>query len=166
MKSVLIPVDGSEKGLEAVRAVLADRGGSVGRIDLINVQPRFPRRLARFLPKGDRDGWREDNARRALEPARRLVASTGIACRTHVGIGPTATVIADAARQLGVSEIVVAATRWGPLGRILRNSTSTRLLESASAPVRVIPASGKPALGRLAVPVGVGMAILAFAAQD
>ncbi|HEX4943332.1 MAG TPA: universal stress protein [Usitatibacteraceae bacterium] len=166
MKRILIPVDGSATGLLAVKAVLADRSGNVERIELLNVQPRLSRHASRYIPRRSRDGWREERAHKALEPARRLVESAGIACRTHTGIGVTAQVVADTARLLGVNEIVLGATQRGPVGRLLANSLSSRLLAAASVPVRVIAAAPAPAFERYAAPVGIGIALLAFAAQD
>lgn len=166
MKRILIPVDGSPKGLEAVRAAVAEGRAGVHRIDLVNVQPRLPRQISRFVSRRDRDSWREDNARRALEPARRLVEASGIACRTHAVVGPIAQGVVETARLVGANEIVLGATRRGLLGRLLWNSVSTRLLETASVPVRVIPAAPTPAFERLAIPLGIGVALLVFAADD
>jgi hypothetical protein len=49
---------------------------------------------------------------------------------------------------------------------LLANSPSTRLLELASVPVRVIPAAMPPGYERFAVPAGLGVALLVLAAQD
>jgi nucleotide-binding universal stress UspA family protein len=166
MKRILIPVDGSAKSIEAVKAAVAGGRGSVDRIDLLHVQPRLPRDISRFVSRRDRENWRADNARRALEPARQLVESSGIACRTHARLGAIAMVVEDTARRLCTTEIVLGATKRGLLGRLLRNSVSTRLLEKASVPVRVIPAAPTPYLERLALPLGAGMALLALAAED
>ena len=166
MNRILVPVDGSAKSLAAVREAVSRRRGTVDLIDLLNVQPRLHRHISQFVARSDRDSWRRENAERALEPARRLVESAGIDCLTHVGVGPIARVIADTARDLGASEIVLGATRRGLLGRFLANSASTRLLSLATVPVRVIPAAPAPAYERLAVPIGIGLALLVFAAED
>lgn len=166
MKTVLIPVDGSPTGLQVVKNVLAGAHGGIDRIHLLNVQPRFTRHASRYLPRRTRDGWREERARAALEPARKLVAAAGVACITHAGVGRTEQVVADTARLLGVSEIVLGTKRRNPLGRLLANSLSSRLLEKASVPVRVIPVAPAPAFERFAAPVGIGLALLAVATTD
>jgi nucleotide-binding universal stress UspA family protein len=166
MKRILIPVDGTAKSLAAVRAAVSSEKGGVDVIDLLNVQPRLHRHISQFVSREDRDAWRRDNAERALEPARQIVEKAGIACRTHVGVGPIARVVADTARLLGASEIVIGATRRGLLGRLLANSPSTRLLQLISVPVRVIPAAMPPGYERFAVPAGLGVALLVLAAQD
>ncbi len=166
MKRILVPVDGSEKGLQAVRAAIAESRPAVDRIELVHVQPGLPRHAARFAPRRSRDEWRRERAARALAPARRLVEGAGIDCGTHAFVGPTVRVIDECARRLRASEIVLGATRRGPFASFLHNSVSARLLESASVPVRVVPAARAPAFERVAIPLGIGMALLVLAAED
>lgn len=139
----------------------------MSRIDLVHVAPTLNRHASRFVPKAERDGWREERARAALDPARRLVESAGIACNTHVTRGPLVTALADTARLLGVQEIVLTATRRGR-SRNSANSLSTRLIERTSVPVRVVSTSAASPFERMAVPTGVaaGFALLAFAIED
>ncbi len=166
MRKILVPVDGSAKSLAAVRAAVAEGREHIDRIDLVNVQPPFNRHISRFVPWRDRQGWREERAEQAFEPARRLVETSGIACRTHAVVGPLAPSIAEEARRLGTHEIVLGVTQRGALGRLVRNSVSARLLEMSQIPVRVIPAGPASPLERIAVPVGIGMALIALAADD
>jgi nucleotide-binding universal stress UspA family protein len=168
MKRILVPVDGSAQGIAAVKAAVAEGRGTVERIDLVHVSPSLTRHVARFVPKAERTGWREERARAALDPARRLVESAGIACRTHVTRGPVANALADTARLLGVNEIVLAATNRSPLAQFLANPLSTRLIESTSVPVRIVPVATPSPFERFAVPTGVaaGFALLAFAIED
>ena len=51
MKRVLIPVDGSAKSLEAVRAVTREGPQTIARVDLVNVQPLFNRHVGRWLAR-------------------------------------------------------------------------------------------------------------------
>jgi len=61
---------------------------------------------------------------------------------------------------------VIGSRRQGPLARMLFASLSARLLEHSSVPVRVVPAPDTAELGRLALPVGLGLAALAMLAAD
>lgn len=162
MKRILVPVDGSAKGLAAVRAATAGPTAHISGIDLVNVQPRLNRHVSQFIARGVRDRWREERARAALDPARRIVEAAGIRCTTHMATGPAERAIADLARIIRADEIVVGAARRGLLGRFLANSMSTRLLAAARVPVRVIPAAPAPALERLAVPAGMGLGVALF----
>ena len=165
MKTVLVPVSGSPKDVATVRAALAG-SNNIDRIELVNVQPLFPRHVARFLSAEDRQQWREERAARVLEPARRLVETAGVACRTHMSVGRVEKAIAERASEVHAKEIIVGAARRGLLGRLFSYSLSTRLLESSSVPVRVIPLDKPSALERIGVPVGLGLALALFAIED
>jgi nucleotide-binding universal stress UspA family protein len=162
MKRILIPVDGSSKSLEAVRAVVREGPGAIAQIDLVNVQPLFNRHVSRWVARSQRDGWRLERSERALARARTIVAMSGIACKTHAQAGPVAEVVAATAQRLRSHEIVVGAARRGLCGRFLANSLSTRLLEASAVPVRVIPAAPAPLIEALALPAGLGLVALLF----
>lgn len=167
MKRILIPVDGSPQSLEAVRATLRDDRGAIERIDLLNVQPLFSQHIAQFVPRTQREAWRAERALLALEPARRLVDGAGVACGVHAMAGAVAPTIVQASRRLGAEEIVIGSRRRGLFGRLITNSVSTRLLEMAGVPVRVILTAKVPFYERLAVPAGLGLGMaLYFIAEE
>lgn len=168
MKRILVPVDGTDRSLAAVRAAVAEGRGRIDRIDLVHVAPALTRHAARFVSRRERERWRDEQASAAFGPARRLVEASGIACRTHVVRGRLARAVAEAARHLGTHEIVVAATRRGPFAQFLANTLGTRLLDEASVPVRLVPAASASPFERFAVPtgVGVGFALLVLAIED
>ena len=105
MKRILIPVDGSPESLEAVRAAASYGPAAISRIELLNVQPLLHRHISQWVAKRDRDAWRAQRAEEALAPARRIVEEAGIACRTHVRMGPFGQVVRETAQALGVREI-------------------------------------------------------------
>jgi nucleotide-binding universal stress UspA family protein len=166
MKKILIPIDGSRQSLEAVRAAVREGPGAIERIDLVNVQPRLNRHIARWIPRSERASWRALRAENALREATKLMQSSPIPYRTHMAVGPVAASIDDAARVLHCDEIVVGASRRGPLGRWLANSVSTHIMAMSSIPVRVVPSAPAPYLERLAVPAGLGIAALLFMAAE
>jgi nucleotide-binding universal stress UspA family protein len=165
MKRVLIPVDGSAKSIEAVRAAVREGPGIVARVDLVNVQPLFNRHIGRWVAREQRESWRAERSGRALARAKTIVAMSGIECRTHAASGPVVPVVAGLARHLRSHEIVVGASRRGLLGRLLANSVSTQLLEVSPVPVRVIPAAPRPLVEALALPAGLGLIALLILAD-
>ena len=147
MKRILIPVDGSAKSLEAVSACVREGPAAIARIDLLNVQPLLNSHIARWLTRAQRDSWRAQRSQLALARAKGKVEMAGIPCHTHSATGPIAGVIAATAQRLRCHEIVIGASRRGPLARFLANSISTQLLEASCLAVRVIPAED-PVRGR------------------
>lgn len=166
MKRVLIPVDGSAKSLEAVRATVREGVHAISSVELVNVQPLLNRHIGRWLTRAQRDGWRSERSQRALSRAKAIVEMSGIPCHTHSVAGPVAPRVAAAATHLRCHEIVVAAARRGLLGRLLANSVSTQLLEASSVPVRVIPAAPAPLVEALALPAGLGLVALLLLVAD
>ena len=165
MKRVLIPVDGSAKSLEAVRAVTREGPGAIASVDLVNVQPLFNRHIGRWVARAQREAWRAQRSERALARAKGIVAMSGIECRTHAAAGSVVPIVAGMARHLRAHEIVVGASRRGLLGRFLANSVSTQLLEVSPIPVRVVPAAPAPLVEALAVPAGLGLIALLILAD-
>jgi nucleotide-binding universal stress UspA family protein len=166
MKKVLIPIDGSQQSLEAVRAAIKEGPGAIERVDLVNVQPRLNRHIARWIPKSERDSWRAQRAEQALREASRLMEASPIPFRAHMAVGEVDASIHDIARTLRADEIVIGAQRRGPLGRWLANSVSTHLMQLATIPVRVVPSAPAPYLERIALPAGLGIAALLFMAAE
>jgi nucleotide-binding universal stress UspA family protein len=160
MRKVLIPVDGSAKSLAAVRDVALAGAREIDRVHLLHVQARLPRHVARWIPRAQREAWRLQRADEALARARGELERRGIPIDVHVALGPVSTAVCAAARRLGVHEIVLGATRRGPVAAWLANSTSARLIEASPVPVRVIPAAAASWLDRLALPAGLGVAAL------
>lgn len=163
MKSILVPVDGSPRDARAVSAALRD--GPATRIELLNVQPLLHRHVADRLPRSAIAAWRAERSAEVLERARRQVHAAGAQCTTHTAAGPVTLSIVEYALRLAVDEIVLCATRRGPIGRLLANSVSVRLLEASPIPVRVVPAEARPMLDRLAVPAGLGLVALVLLAE-
>lgn len=166
MKKVLIPIDATPQSLDALRTAVREGPGAIESIELLNVQPLFHRHVARWLSRDARDGWRAERAAAALQPAQRIVESSGIPWRSHTAAGPVVESIAHAARELRCDEIVVGATRRGALGRLLANSTTASLLEASTVPVRIVPGPHAPRIERVAVPAGLGLIALLFLADQ
>jgi nucleotide-binding universal stress UspA family protein len=111
MKHVLVAIDGSAASVAALREVLRRGPREVAHIDLVNVQPRLPRSIARWIPRSQRDGWRAERGAAALAEARRVVAASGIPWRDHVAVGEMPATLHAAARQWRCDEIV-RQPRW------------------------------------------------------
>ena len=163
---VLIPVDGGAHGLAAVRRVARDDRDTLLRVELLHVAPLFNRRVSRWTTLDQRDSWRAERSAGALEPAQRILREAGIAHDTHAEAGPVAETIARAAKRLRVDEIVIGSRRQSPWARMLGASLSSRLLQHSGVPVRVVPSRDTAELGRLVLPVGLGLAALAMLAAD
>jgi Ca2+-transporting ATPase len=168
MKRVLIPVDGSDNALAAIRQVIKDFvNDSAMEIHLLNVQSPFSRDIAHFISRRTRADYHQEQADRALQPATAMLDRFGIPYATHAATGGRAQAIADAARRLHCDLIVMGTARKNTLTRLVENSVSSRVLELTSVPVEVIAGEAMSKWERYGIPAAIATALaLAFAVQE
>jgi len=132
MLNVLVPIDGSENGLNALRhAVEEYRRDHELKLHLLHVQPRLSRHISRFVSRHDRAAW---HAERAEE-------------------------ICNAAQRLQCHHIVMGTARKNSLTRMLEDSVTNAVLENATVPVEVVVGREVSKLERWGVPTGVGIGL-------
>ena len=168
MLKVLVPVDGSVNALGAIRHAITEyQRHHELEIHLLNVQPRLTRHIARFISRGNRDGWHRDRAQSALAGARALLTQAGVPHQTHWVLGERVTEICRAAERLGVHHIVMGTARKRSLTRMLEASVSHRVLEATPVPVEIISGNAVSKWERWGIPAGVlGVGGLLLLAMD
>ena len=166
MLKILVPVDGSANALRAIRHVIAEyRRHPELELHLLNVQPRVSRHAARFVSRGDREGWLADRADAAMSAAVALLTDAGVPHRTHRATGARAEQICHAALRLEVDRIVMGTARKNSITRMLEDSVTHRVLETTPVPVEVVAGDAVSKWERWGLPAGVlglgGLLILA-----
>src|SRR4051812_38521238 len=88
MKKILLPIDASSSSLKAVRhAVNRFLNNEELELHLLHVREPFSRHIARFVRGSDRTAYHREQAEKALEPARKLLAQFNIPHCSHVELG-------------------------------------------------------------------------------
>lgn len=138
---ILLPVDGSEGALEAVRHALrlVGKGLAAGFV-LANVQE--PASLYEVVVAHDADviaRISETAAENALAPAEALLRTAGVPFESEIAHGDPATRLIDLLERLGCDLVIVGARgvesfEGGALG-----SVASALLSNAGVPVTVVP---------------------------
>ena len=137
---LLVPVDGSDYALQAVRLVMnrfLDRKGV--ELHLVHVRTPFKQYVARFTRRRDRDAWHRLEAERETSRARALLEAHGIPYVAHVELGEKADMINRVARRVRADRIIMGTARKDSLTRLIEDSVTHRVLETAEIPVEVIP---------------------------
>lgn len=163
MAKILIPINGSENALRAVRHVVnqsLSRGGVEAH--LLHVRAPFTRHIARFTSKKSRDAHHREAAEQAMAKARELLRRHGVPHAVHMDVGERAQSIHRAAQRLRVDKIIVGTARKSSLTRLIEDSVTSRLIEIAHVPVEVIPGGKISKLEKYGVPAGVGTALAAL----
>jgi nucleotide-binding universal stress UspA family protein len=142
MKKLLVPIDGSECSLRAVRHLI-DKGSGAAlpgtvEIHLVNVQPGLPGDITRFVSKQQIADYHHDESAKELAEASRLLDAAGVRYQAHAEVGPLAETIVKLAERLGCDEIVMGARGRTALAEFLLGSTVTRVVHLARVPVLLV----------------------------
>lgn len=140
MKTVLVPIDGSASAARALAFAVAELRQVPGaRIHLLNVQAPmvqpWPGKLV--TPDMINDELRREGAQ-VLAPALATVAEAGIACTTHVRIGPAAEEIADAVSEQGCDVVVMGTRGLGSVAGFVLGSVAARVVHLVALPVTLV----------------------------
>jgi len=138
MFNILVPVDGSENALLAVRHTLglaALRGDT--QVHLLNVQPRMNRHAGRFLSRRSlADAHRETGCRR-LGEAEGLLRAAGVNYRSTVMAGEPSSAAAQYAADNGINQIVVGTGDKRGVSRLVLGSVASDVAGRAHCSVLV-----------------------------
>ena len=156
MLKVLVPIDGSENSLRALRHAIAEyQRHHELELHLLNVQPQFSRHVARFVNRNDRDRWHAERASAALAPARHQLELAGVPHHLHWSIGERAAQICGTATCLGVHHIVMGTARRNSITRMLENSVTDQVLQATPVPVEVVAGDAVSKWESWGLPAGV-----------
>jgi len=125
MLKALVPVDGSNNSLCAVRHVIKlvqDREPL--EIHLLNVQPPFRGDVTSFVAKEDVQGYHIDEGHKCLKRACEILDEAGVHYTTHIYIGHAAQVIAEVAKDLGCDKVIMGTHGYGTVKQLLMGSIS------------------------------------------
>jgi nucleotide-binding universal stress UspA family protein len=137
---ILVPVDGSQAALRAVKHAAAIAAHGKGEVHLLNVQPILPMygMVRAYMRLPQYKAARAALARQALAGAEKLLAREKIRRRDHVMYGEPGETIADAARTLKCRMIVMGTRGQGAVGNLLLGSVATKVIHLAKVPVTLV----------------------------
>jgi YjbE family integral membrane protein len=160
---VLIPIDGSENSLRAVRHVV-NRVLANARLEvhLLHVCTPFSRHVAQFVNRKNRDSYHRDMADRALSGARDLLNKHSVPHAVHIEFGDKAGIIDRVAQRLHIDQIVMGTARKNSLTRLIEDSVTNRVLEIARVPVEVIAGPSVSRLEKYGLPATLGIVLAAI----
>ena len=138
---ILVPIDGSQNALRALRHVLDNRAwySEPLEVHLLNVQlPVASGGVKMFISQDQLNEFYEEQGQAALKPARDLVQAAELACHVRIGVGDTAAMIAGYARDEGCAFIVMGTRGLGAIANMLLGSVATKVIHLAEVPVLLI----------------------------
>ena len=138
MLRVLIPIDGSENSLRAVRFVIrkAPLYKEPLEIHLLNVQHPFPGTIRGVHEQAER--YHHDEGTKALADARKALDAAGLKYVYHISVGEAAEVIAHFVKDKNIEQVVMGTRGAGSVANMLLGSVVTKVLHVAQVPVLLV----------------------------
>lgn len=139
MRTVLVPIDGSECSLQALHYLIGARDENRGTtLHLLNVQPAMTGDVRQFVARSDLDDYRRAQSEEALRLARDLLDAAGIVYQSHLAVGHAADCITRCAEELNCDHIVMGTHGRPALADLLVGSTTLKVLHQTRVPVVLV----------------------------
>ncbi|MGE4368678.1 MAG: universal stress protein [Burkholderiaceae bacterium] len=140
MKSILVPVDGSDNSMRAVKAAIDTAKQADGvNIHVINVQmPIASGNVKSFFSADAINGYYQDEGRTALLPAKALLDEAGIAYSEEILVGQIGSTIADYVKKHNCDQIIMGTRGLGAIKGMVLGSVATKVLNQVDIPVTLI----------------------------
>lgn len=129
MARALVPVDGSEHALAAVKhAIRLVENRQPLEIHLLNVQPPLRGDVTSFVSKATIRDFHRECGEKALAAAAALLDAAGIAYTKHIFVGHPAETIAVCAKRLRCVNVIMGTHGYGTITQLLRGSISHKAI--------------------------------------
>ena len=141
MLTILVPIDGSENALRALRHVLTTRDlyREPMQLHLLNVQlPVASGAVKMFISQQQLNDYYREEGVKALAAARALLDQAGIAYEHHIGVGEAATTIVSYAKEKRCQQIAMGSRGGGGFSGVLLGSTAIRVVQLTDVPVLLV----------------------------
>lgn len=140
LRTILIPVDGSESSIRAVKAAIKtanEFGGAA--LHLLTVQPPIVSgNVKRFFSAEAINDYYQDEGKNALLPAKAILDEAGVAYTEEIAVGPVAPTIADYAKSKECDMIIMGTRGLGAVSGFVLGSVTTKVLSLVDMPVALI----------------------------
>lgn len=141
MKSFLVPIDGSECSLKAVRhAITLAKGRPDAQVHMVHAheEPLLYGELAVYVPREKMEQVQREHSEDILARAEPLLQESGIRYTKGILIGPIAERIAEEAERLGCDAIVMGTHGMTAVGKLIMGSIATKVVHASRVPVMLV----------------------------
>jgi nucleotide-binding universal stress UspA family protein len=139
MWKTLIPVDGSDNALRAVQyAADSVKRNPQQEFVLLNVQHPFPLRTHASLSQEEIRRITQDEAEKALRPARTVMEQAGARYSAQALSGEVDKVIDDQVKKTGCDAIVMGTRGMSAAANLVLGSVAAKVIHHAKIPVTLV----------------------------
>src|SRR5690606_33228542 len=140
MTTILIPVDGSDASLRAVKAAIK-ASGKLGNTTLhvLTVQaPIVSGNVTRFFSAEAINDYYQDEGKNALAPAKVILDEAGVTYQETVAVGPVAPTLANYVKKHECDLITMGPRGLGTVTGLVLGSVTTKVLSLVDIPVTLV----------------------------
>ena len=140
MRNILVPVDGSDSSVRAVKAAIqAMKELGDTKLHIITVHPPIVSgNVKRFFSAEAINDYYQDEGRNALLPAKTVLDEAGISYEDSVQVGPVAPTIAKYAKDHGWDLIIMGTRGLCSVTGMVLGSIATKVLSLVDIPVTLV----------------------------
>lgn len=141
MPKWLIPVDGSEKSLRAVRFTIdcVKTNTESVSVYLLNVQlPVTFGDIRKYVSEEAIRTYYREEGEKALASAKTMMDEAGITHAGLVEVGQVAEMIDKRARELQCDQIIMATRGLGSISSLILGSVATKVIQLAELPITLV----------------------------
>lgn len=139
MTILLVPVDGSQYSVEAVRTAIAlGKELRVCNLHILTVVTPLAQHMSQYLTPEKIAAFYQEEREKAIEPVKALLASSGLEHHEVWQPGAVAKTIVDYAHKHAVNHIVMGSRGFGAVSTILLGSVSNKVLSMTNIPVTLV----------------------------
>lgn len=139
MKTILVPIDGSESSLNALKLAIQLASLANATIYVITVHPPLASpNVTRYISADDLRDYYNEEGQKVLKLAEPLLAESGTAATMEVKVGQVAETILECAHNWQCDHIVMGTRGLGNVKSLLLGSVATKVLTNTEIPVTVV----------------------------
>ena len=138
-KAILVAVDGSEGSDRAVQHALdMISTGCAAELHLLNVQPSVGGAVSSFVSRDQIEAYHREEGEKALASAVAMAEKAAVPAQTHVSVGRQGEIVADFARKVGASLVVLGTRGHTGLAGVLMGSVAQDVIAYSKVPVTLV----------------------------
>ena len=141
MRSVLVPIDGSENAARALEyALTLAKGNGTIELHLVNVHPEpvIYGEIQVYVPRKEFEELQKRHSEDILRPAEETAKKAGVSYTSEILIGDIAPMITRKAEELNCDAIIMGTRGMGALGNLVMGSIATKVVHLTRLPVTLV----------------------------
>jgi len=141
MQKILVPVDGSENALRALRyALKLAKENKAIELHLVTVhqEPVIYGEIQVYVSREKMEELQRNHSMDILQPAVDAAKAAGASCTSEILVGDTASMIVKRADELNCDGIVMGTRGMSAVGNLVMGSVATKVVHLTKLPVTLI----------------------------